>query len=108
MAPEGDFVVVWADYQDNILSERGAAPSSGAGEWDYASLHDAVQTVQSADQGGRYPTVAMDAQGRSVVAWSRSYSASGIDEIRAQRFNRAGSRHRRHVRGVHRPHRGQG
>ena len=91
MAPDGDYVVVWADFQNNILTERSAAPSSGAGEWDYASLHEAVQTVQDADAGGGYPTVAMDAQGRSVVAWTRSYSASGIDEIRARRFDRAGN-----------------
>jgi acetyltransferase-like isoleucine patch superfamily enzyme len=90
MAPGGDYVIVWSDYQGNILSQRGG-PASDPEPNDTAEA-DAVETVLDSLEGGFSPTVAMDARGRYLVAWTRSDGASGIAEVRAQRFQHDGTR----------------
>jgi carbonic anhydrase/acetyltransferase-like protein (isoleucine patch superfamily) len=87
MSPRGDYVVVWADYQGDIVSERVPAPA--AGYWDYSTVGETIELVQDPAGGGGSPAVAMDPRGTYVVAWTRSIASDGIDEIHARRFDGA-------------------
>ncbi len=89
MEPDGDFVVVWASYQ-----QEGAA-----GYGLYAQRYDAggskrggeFRVNQHTTGSHVYPHVAVDAAGGFVVAWSPTLPSSTEYDVLARRFAADGS-----------------
>jgi hypothetical protein len=85
--PAGNFVIVWSSYeQDGDGGGVYARRYNAAGVAQGAEFRVNTQTLQ--DQYG--PSVAMDASGDFVVAWSSFGQDGSGDSVFAKRFNSAG------------------
>ena len=90
MDSDGDFVIVWAsEAQDGdgygVFGQRYAANGTARGS------EFQVNTFTAGDQRW-YPTVAMDADGDFVVAWSSELQDGDSMGVFAQQFDANGSR----------------
>jgi hypothetical protein len=87
-APNGNFVVVWEDDNDDNgvgqVYARGFDPDGNA-----LFSQTAVNSVATGQQ--RHPDVAMDDSGRFVVTWEDDQDGDGSPEIMARGFNANGS-----------------
>jgi hypothetical protein len=86
MDPDGDFVIAWSGYNLDdrdfeIYARRYSAAGTPKGE------EFQVNTSSADDQRGA--SIAMDADGDFVIAWSRYHDDAGIY---AQRYDAAGDR----------------
>ncbi|REK09042.1 MAG: hypothetical protein DWQ37_19480 [Planctomycetota bacterium] len=85
MDADGDFVVTWAEVHSggsDIMAQRFEPDGSSDGRF-------LVNTYTTNSQ--RQPSVAMDADGDFVVAWTSSYQDGDSYGIYAQRFDAAGA-----------------
>lgn len=85
---QGNFVVVWEDDQDN----NGYYQILARGFYANGSERFADMTVNSVGSGQQLsPAVAMDYNGRFVVAWEDDKDGNGYYQILARGFNANGS-----------------
>lgn len=92
MDADGDFVITWSSYAQEMNGQRGTGYGVYARRYDSFGQAQApefqVNVTESGDQ--RYSVVDMTSQGAFVVAWQSQQGSLG-DEIIARVFNEDGS-----------------
>jgi ABC-type transport system involved in cytochrome c biogenesis ATPase subunit len=88
MAPNGDFVVVWEDdNNENRVYQIYARGFNANGSQKFADM-----TVNSVSTGQQYnPAVAMASNGDFVVVWEDDQDKNGLYQVYARGFNANGS-----------------
>jgi len=88
MDPDGDFVVAWTSNDGVTSYQTRAQRFNAAGDPVGGELQ--VTTQVGSSQSG-YPTVAMAADGRFVVAWTSFYYGGSETGVFARRYDPAGT-----------------
>jgi hypothetical protein len=92
MEANGDFVIVWASYQDNLglFSGLGIFGQRFASSGDRIGTEFQVHTFRTQEQ--RNPSVSADDDGDFVVAWHSYLQDGSFRGVFAQRFSSDGAR----------------